>query len=147
MKLIPKSFKVISIIFLILSLIAIRFFERYLFPEALLDFYATTYSFSEPPNFNWFSLISTTILRFLVNSILSILIIYILFPSTKTLKFIVWFYSVAFIILISAFSILLSQLTPEYYMTLFYIRRFLIQPLFLILLVPALYYQKKVAQK
>ncbi|QSS98000.1 exosortase F system-associated membrane protein [Psychroflexus sp. ALD_RP9] len=147
MKSIPKSFKIVYIISLIVALIAVRLFERSLFPEVLLDFYTTTYSFSEPPNFNWFNLISTTILRYLVNSVLSILIIYLLFPSTKTLKFIIWFYCLALVVLISVFSILLYQLKPEDYMTLFYVRRFLIQPLFLILLVPALYYQKKVAHK
>jgi exosortase F-associated protein len=53
-------------------------------------------------------------------------------------------YLLFFIILISLFFIVLFFFGETNKMTLFYIRRFLIQPIFLLLFLPAFYYQKKI---
>lgn len=129
------------------GLIAVRFFESHWFPEALLNFYKSTYQFSAPPNLSINHISLITSLRYFVNSVLSIGLIWVIFPSLKTLKFVTFFYIAVFVILISLFISLLNNFAPDFYMAVFYVRRFLIQPIFLILLVPALYYQKKVLQK
>jgi exosortase F-associated protein len=51
-------------------------------------------------------------------------------------------YGFFFLVLMIAFFMVLTY-GGEYKEALFYIRRFLIQPIFLILFIPAFYYQKK----
>lgn len=131
----------------LIGLIAIRFFESQWFPEALQNFYRSTYQFSVPPNLSINHISLITSLRYFVNSALSISLICVIFPSLKTLKFVTFFYMIAFVILITIFTSLINNFAPDFYMAVFYVRRFLIQPVFLIILVPALYYQKKVLQK
>ena len=50
--------------------------------------------------------------------------------------------SVAFVILITVFVILIKNNFESGYLLPFYIRRFIIHPLFLLILLPAFYYQK-----
>jgi len=53
-------------------------------------------------------------------------------------------YVLAFIILLLWMAWLVANATPESnYNILFYVRRFLIQPLFVLLLLPAFYYHKQ----
>ncbi|NBU81103.1 MAG: exosortase F system-associated protein, partial [Flavobacteriaceae bacterium] len=47
-------------------------------------------------------------------------------------------------ILMISFVFVLTFFAEESKMTLFYIRRFLIQPIFILLFIPGFYYQKKI---
>jgi exosortase F-associated protein len=57
-------------------------------------------------------------------------------------KFSVVFFILAFVILIIAFAFLIRGSLESGYLLPFYIRRFIIHPLFLLLLLPAFYYQQ-----
>jgi exosortase F-associated protein len=71
------------------------------------------------------------------------LILYLLFKNLSLIKFVAVLYITLFVILISAFYFIIFILDESYNFLLFYLRRFLIQPLFLILFIPAFYLQKK----
>jgi exosortase F-associated protein len=70
------------------------------------------------------------------------LILYLLFKNLSLIKFVAVLYITLFVILISAFYFIIFILDESYNFLLFYLRRFLIQPLFLILFIPAFYLQK-----
>ena len=82
-----KYLKFILIFLLFILLAVIRFFEDEIFNDPLIEFYHSTYKFTEAPSFDLWQLIMTTSFRFLLNTIISLLIIWIAFPSKKTLKF------------------------------------------------------------
>ncbi|MBD2001699.1 exosortase F system-associated protein [Trichocoleus sp. FACHB-40] len=81
-------------------------------------------------------------LRYALNTLLSLGIIGLIFKDKSILKMCSILYTAFFIILIAAFYIVLNTNDPNM-LVLFYIRRFIIQPLFLILFIPAFYYQNK----
>lgn len=128
---------------LILGLALVRFFEHELFPDALLEFYRTEFSYAEAPQFNTFHVLFNTATRYLLNTALSLAIIWLAFPSKRTLLFSASFYGLAFVVLMATLWFFISDIQKENYLIIFYIRRFLIQPIFVLILLPAFYYQKK----
>jgi exosortase F-associated protein len=78
---------------------------------------------------------------------ISLFILYVLFNNTKTLFFSVKIYVVSFILLIFLLTLQLQAQLFDGYLVLFYIRRFLIHPVILLVLVPAFYYQQLVTSK
>jgi len=128
----------------VLLLVSIRLFEDVLFHDPLVSFYKSNFTTMDPPDLEKWKLIGLTSLRYFMNTILSLLILFLAFPKKSILKFSGLFYGLAFVVLIGVFYALLSPLETENYMFLFYVRRFLIQPLFLLLLLPAFYYQQSI---
>jgi len=128
----------------VMLLVSIRLFENALFHDPLVDFYRSNFTMMEPPHFEKWKLLGITALRYLMNTVLSLLILLIVFSKKSILKFSGLFYGLAFLVLIGVFYVLLSPMEAKNYMLLFYVRRFLIQPLFLLLLLPAFYYQQSI---
>src|SRR5690606_20931714 len=79
--------------------------------------------------------------RFVLNSFLSLLLIFIIFKNFEQLKLASLLYVGFAIVLLSAFWVVVTYF-PDSKMTLFYLRRFLIQPLFLLLFILAFYFQQ-----
>lgn len=129
--------------FLVTALAGVRYFEHELFSDPLLEFYSSEYSYSEPPEYNTLHLIATTTWRFILNTLLSLAIVWVVFLSRKVFLFSLIFYGIAYLVLISAFWFFISPMSSQDYMIVFYIRRFLIQPIFVLILLPAFYYQNK----
>lgn len=127
----------------VLLLALIRAFETTLFYDPFLDFFKGTFQNSVLPPYETAKLLGSLALRYGLNAVLSMIIIYLFFKD----KGLVWFSGVLFlfffVVLLTAFIVLLESSDKPDYMALFYIRRFLIQPLLLILFLPAFYYQKK----
>ena len=138
-----KSVRFVLIGILVLGLVLVRFFEHELFSDPLLEFYKTEFSYAEAPAFDTLQVLITTSSRFVINTIFSLAIIWLAFSSKKTLSFSVLFYGFAFVILMAIFWFFISDMKSQNYLIIFYIRRFLIQPIFLLILLPAFYYQKK----
>lgn len=137
-----KLLKLLLLGLLVIALALVRFFEHELFSDPLLEFYSSAYRYFEAPEFNTFQVIGTTSWRFLINTILSLAIIWVVFPSKKTFFFSLAFYGFAYVVLIAAFWFFIADMKSENYLIIFYIRRFLIQPVFVLILLPAFYYQK-----
>ena len=81
-------------------------------------------------------------LRFWLNTIISLAIIYISFRDLNILKFSAVLYAILYVLATLVFIFLVLNIEREHYLALFYVRRFLIQPLFLLILLPAFYYYR-----
>jgi exosortase F-associated protein len=113
-----------------------------LFYDPLLDFFRSSSSTKKLPAFDFYKLFLGLLFRFFLNTITSLAIIYVLFNDLENIKFASFLYISFFVLLIGCFFVAVCCF-PEQKMIIFYIRRFLIQPLFLILFIPAFYFQKQ----
>lgn len=130
------------IILFVILIILIRTLENHLFYDPFLVFFKLDYQNKALPNYDGMQLFFGLLLRYGLNTIFSLGLIFLFFKERKIVVFLAWLYLIFFIILISIFFGILALDDNPNYLVLFYIRRFLIQPLFLILFVPAFYYQK-----
>ncbi|WP_452219513.1 exosortase F system-associated membrane protein [Lacinutrix salivirga] len=137
-----KYLKYLWIFLLFLALVAIRFFENELFYDPYLLFFKNDYLYIDSPRREVLKLVSYTSLRYVLNSLLSIAILYAFFKDKSIVKFSALVYVLAFVILIALYLYFVLNPQQEHYYIFFNIRRFLIQPLLLILLLPAFYYQR-----
>lgn len=131
-----------GIIVLVILLALIRMFEKQLFYDPFLFYFEGDYMKLPLPEFDGLQLFFGLSFRFLLNTILSLGILYFLFKDREMIEFVSILYLFLFVVLIVAFFCILHFFKNQENLLLFYVRRFLIQPLFLILFVPAFYYQK-----
>jgi exosortase F-associated protein len=141
-KLFKYKFRILLILILIFGLASIRAYENYLFYDPFLDYFKSNYQNTRLPEIDNFNLFLGLFFRYFLNSALSIIIIYLVFNDLVMIKFASIVYFIFFIILILAFYLMLIYFGNNNKMTLFYIRRFLIQPIFLLLFLPGFYFQK-----
>ena len=132
---------VFSLIFLCL-LFLIRAFETTLFYDPLIDYFQNDYLHQKIDDIDSWRLLVNLFCRYLLNSTISLGLIWVLFKRQDYVKFSGVFFVLAFVILIITFLFLLKDNLQGGYLLLFYVRRFIIHPLFLLLLVPLFFYQK-----
>ncbi len=137
-----NPFKLILLLILFGLLVLIRVFENELFYDPYLLFFKNDYLHMDFPNREVFKLTVFTSLRYVLNSIISLGIIYVFFKDKSILKFSTIIYAVAYVILLIWFLYFVINPRQEDYYLFFNFRRFLIQPIFLLLLLPAFYYYK-----
>jgi len=138
-----KPSSIIVVILLFLLLVGIRFYESVLFYDPLLVFFKTSQTAEVLPVINQFKLVAYTALRFSLNTGISLLILWVFFQDKGIIRISSILYLILFLVLMVSFVILLNTSAAGEHMLLFYVRRFLIQPLFLLVLVPAFYFQRK----
>lgn len=131
-------------LFLVLLLVLIRAFEDTLFYDPFLNYYKDEYAHLPFPQINIFKLFFSLGMRFYLNSVISLILLYIIFKDKQIVKFTAFLYMILGSVLMISFIFMLNFFGEENKMTLFYIRRFLIQPIFILLFIPAFYYQKKI---
>lgn len=127
---------------LICMLVLIRVFEDELFYDPYLSFFKSDYLQIDSPNREVLKLTLYTTLRYVLNSVISLGIIFLLFRDRSIVTFSVLIYVIAYVILLAFFLYFVIHPRQEDYYLFFFFRRFLIQPIFLLLLVPAFYYHK-----
>jgi len=137
-----KRYRLIIIGFLFLLLVIVRAFEGVLFYDPFVEYFKNDYLKQPIPNFSGSYLLWNMIFRYALNTIISLAIIYFAFENYDFLKFSVKFYAIAFLFLAFAFFVILKGELRQGYLFAFYIRRFLIHPLFVLLLLPAFYYKQ-----
>jgi exosortase F-associated protein len=142
-KLLNHKVRILLATLLVLLLVLIRAYEDVLFYDPFLNYFKTDYYNLPLPEIDNVQLLFGLFLRYLLNTIVSLGIIYVLFKDIEAVKFASILYLVFFIILVVAFFFVFSFFGETNKMALFYIRRFLIQPIFLLLFLPAFYYQKQ----
>lgn len=126
-----------------LMLVLIRGFEDFLFYDPLLDFFKTNYTHQSIPEMNRLALLSNLGFRYFLNTLFSLLIIWFFFHDKEIIKVSVLIYSVFFIVVFAMFTYIIYTGHSGYENTpLFYVRRFLIQPLLLLVLLPAFFFHK-----
>lgn len=142
-KLFSHKLRIALAILLIILLILIRAYEDSLFYDPFLDYFKSDYYNLPLPEINNLQLFISLLFRYFLNTSVSLAIIYVLFKDFDAIKFASFLYFVFFVILTIAFFFILLKNGETNKMGLFYIRRFLIQPIFLLLFLPAFYYQKQ----
>ena len=135
--------KIFAIVILVSLLLLVRVFETSLFYDPLIAFFKMDYKTMPLPEIDTFAIQTGISLRFLLNTLISLAILWVVFRDVEIIKVGMILYSFFFVVLFIVFSFLLfSSEGTESHLVLFYVRRFLIQPLFLLILLPAFYYQK-----
>ncbi len=138
-----KIVKILAVLGLVCLLVLIRAFEDQLFYDPLLQFFETDYKRLPLPEMDNFSLQKGVFFRYLLNTLISLAIIWLVFKNKEFLKLSVVLYGLLFLALFLVFSfIIYTSAETSGHFLLFYVRRFLIQPLFLLVLLPAFYFQK-----
>lgn len=136
----PVTFILLFMLFGLLILI--RFFEDSLFYDPYLTFFENDYLYIDSPRREVAKLIVFTTLRYLLNTIISLAILFVFFKDKSVVKFSVFIYVFAFVVLMLFYLYFVINPKQEDYYLFFNLRRFLIQPIILILLLPAFYYNK-----
>lgn len=141
--LLNNKIRVFVFLLLVLVLASIRIYEESLFYDPFLDYFKADFSNLPLPIVEKFNLFLSLFFRYSLNSIVSIVFIQVAFKDFNFTKFASVLYVFLFIILTIAFFVVLVFYAEESKMELFYIRRFLIQPLFLLLFIPGYLIQKQ----
>ena len=143
-KLLNNKIKFFVLFLLVLVLASIRIFEKSLFYDPFLDYFKADFTNLPLPIADKLNLSLSLFFRYFLNAIISVAFIQIAFKDINFTKFTFVLYGLLFVILILAFWIVLAFFADENKMELFYIRRFLIQPLFLLLFIPGYLIHKRV---
>lgn len=133
--------KLLIIGFLVILLAMIRMFEYQFFYDPFMHFFENAFrpheSLDFPPKmfFNVF-------LRFLLNTVISLLILLVAFRSWGIIKFASLIFISFFVVLFPLFIYLMQHVTPDDYLPAFYVRRFLAHPVLILILLPAFFYYR-----
>jgi exosortase F-associated protein len=137
-----KALKITLFVLLILGLVLVRMFEDSMFYDPLTSFFKTDHTTEALPKFETAKLLLHTAFRFLLNTLLSLAVLWVAFRNSEVIKLSLFLYAIAFILLFGLFWYFLATSEAGNHMALFYVRRFLIQPLFLLVLLPAFYFKR-----
>ncbi|MEN3324910.1 exosortase F system-associated protein [Mariniflexile soesokkakense] len=137
-----NTLKYILLFVLFGLLILIRVFEDELFYDPYLTFFQNDYLYIDSPRREIFKVTVFTSLRYVLNSGISLGILYVVFKDKNIIKFSVLIYTMAFVALIAIYLYFVVNPRQEDYYLFFNVRRFIIQPIILMLLLPAFYYNK-----
>ncbi len=142
-KLLNHKVRIALSIVLIFLLVLIRAYEDSLFYDPFLNYFKTDYYNLPLPEIDNPQLFFGLFFRYFLNTSLSLAIIYVLFKDVEAVKFASILYLIFFVILVIILFFILFYIGETNKMALFYVRRFIIQPIFLLLFLPAFYYQKQ----
>ncbi|MFB3390136.1 exosortase F system-associated protein [Flavobacterium sp. LAR06] len=134
--------EILTAIFVVLCFGLIRTFENQLFYDPFLEYFELDFKNLPFPQVDVFKLFCGLFLRYFLNTILSLILIYALFRDGEILKFSTFLYLFFLVILFVLFFVILNYF-PDANWLLFYVRRFIIQPIFVLLFIPAFYYQQQ----
>jgi len=137
-----KTVQIVLIVLLFLMLIAVRAFVEPYFYDPLIEYFKVDYLHNSIPEISLGVFFLNIFYRYFLNTIISLAILYLVFNNYRALKFSFKFYAIAFFLLSITLFILLKYNLSNDYKLIFYVRRFLIHPIFLLVLLPAFYYQK-----
>ncbi|SDI45577.1 exosortase F-associated protein [Chryseobacterium taeanense] len=137
--------KIINWLFIIAGisgLIGVRALENQIFYDPFLDYFHEANKNMVFPDFDWGKLIVNYLFRFILNLLFSCVVIHFWFKNKK------WKVQGGALILIIfgiTFPIYLYCIYTHFeigYLFSFYMRRFVIQPLILLLIIPMFYYRR-----
>ena len=127
----------------IAGLIGVRMLEDRLFYDPFLDYFHEVGTQAEFPEFDWGRLIASHFFRFLLNLLFSLVIVYFLFKrkdwTVQAAVLICLVFSITFPMYLYCISV---KFEPGDLIS-FYLRRFVIQPLVVLLIIPIFYYRKR----
>lgn len=140
-----KALRVLLIFLCFIAMAFIRFRESALFYDPLITFFYGDYQYDILPEIEWTQYVLNLFFRYLLNVLLSLAILWLVFRDKGILKFSSILFAIVFVALLLLFFIFWSINEQGEYNALFYVRRFLIQPLLIFILLPAFYYYRRVS--
>jgi len=145
-KLKENKFKIITAIVVVISFALIRSFEKKLFYDPFRVYFSADFHSSPYPEVQTLKFFFGLFLRYFLNSALSLWLIYALFKDREIFKFSLFVYTFFLVVLLVAFYVIL-YFFPDGGWLLFYVRRFIIQPILVLLFIPGFYYQLQKSKK
>jgi exosortase F-associated protein len=140
------KFEILALICIVFCFAVIRIFQRKLFYDPFLEYFDHDFKNLPFPQVDLFKLFCGLFFRYFLNTILSLILIFALFKDKQIFKFSAFLYIFFFALLFALFFIILEYF-PDANWLLFYVRRFIIQPIFILLFIPAFYYQQESLKK
>lgn len=139
-----RTIRIVGVVLCCILLLAIRAFEGSWFYDPLLEFFKSDYKELPLPEMDNLALYGGIVLRYLLNTLASLAILWLVFLDKGIIKLSTLLYLVLFVLFFAIFSFMIyTSDGTDNLLVLFYVRRFLIQPLFLLILLPAFYFQKR----
>ena len=127
---------------LVIMLVLVRAFASSVFYDPFIHYFEHEFLSADFPEVELGKLVVSIFFRFWLNSLLSIYIIYLIFQNVKQIKFSFKIYLVSFLIPLFVYVLQVENELSNGYLFPFSIRRLLIHPVILLILIPAFYYQK-----
>lgn len=144
--LLKHKFKILISVCIVICFGIIRAFENSLFYDPFLEYFEKDFKNLPYPENDSVKLFCGLFFRYFLNAILSLSLICVLFRDIDIFKFSFFLYAFFGVILFVAFFVVLDCF-PNANWLLFYVRRFIIQPIFVLLFIPAFYYQQQNLKK
>lgn len=142
-----KNLRWIIIIAGILGLVSVRFLEDKMFYDPFLEFFKGDYKVAQVPEFIWGKLIFSHFFRFALNLIFSAIVVHFMFLNKKWTLHAVVLMAVAFLFFFPIYLWCLYSKMEIGYLFTFSVRRFVIQPIILLLIIPIFYYRKMLGKR
>ena len=130
----------------ILGLVSVRFLEDKIFYDPFLEFFKADYKVAQVPDFIWGKLMLSHFFRFALNLIFSAIVVHFMFLNKKWAIQAVVLMAVAFLFFFPIYLWCLYSKMEIGYLFTFSVRRFVIQPIILLLIIPIFYYRKKLGK-
>lgn len=128
----------------IAGIFSVRIFEDSLFYDPFLNYFHDATKNAKFPDFEWTKLILSHLFRFILNLISSCVIIHFIFKNKSWTVQGAILITIIFAITFPIYLYCVSDRFENGYLFSFYIRRFVIQPLILLLIIPLFYYRKQI---
>lgn len=130
-----------------LGLIGIRVLEDRLFYDPFLNYFHEAQKNIPFPPFDWGKLIAGHLFRFVLNLFFSCLVIHFWFKNRQWTIQGTILITIIFLITFPIYLYCIYDRFETGYLFSFYMRRFVIQPLILLLIIPMFYYRKHLDKK
>lgn len=130
------NLRILGLAFGVFALVGIRHFESFLFYDPLNHFFQMNYQTGILPDLDWTRWGLSLVMRYVLNSFFSLMILFALFKRRSMIRFSTLLFTLILLILLPFLLWEMYHYKPGEYRILFYIRRFLIHPLLVLLLIP-----------
>lgn len=127
----------------VFGLICVRILEDQIFYDPFLNYFHEANKSISFPEFEWGKLIISHVFRFLLNLFFSCIIIHFLFKNKDWTIQGAILITIIFVITFPIYLFCISDRFDIGYLFSFYMRRFVIQPLIILLIIPLFYYRKQ----
>lgn len=129
------------------GIVSVRIFEDVLFYDPFLNYFHDATKNAKFPDFEWTRLILSHLFRFVLNLVSSCIIIHFVFKNKDWTIQGAILISIVFFITFPIYLYCINSRFEIGYLFSFYMRRFVIQPLILLLIIPLFYYRKQILEK
>lgn len=127
----------------VLGLVGVRALEDRIFYDPFLNFFRSADRLENFPEFRWFALVIHHVFRFGLNLITSLIVVQAIFKNKKWTVQAAVLMLLVFLVTLPIYLYCIHTKFEIGYLFSFYMRRFVIQPLILLLIIPLFYYRKK----